>query len=345
MSLLAASLGFVFCTAEGRQIEGADLAAWRRIEPCIVRILNANQPVGVGVLIDSNGYFLAHRATSSNPILFGRLASGETIQLSPVSVDDVTQLVLLRAEGWRPVGRTPASVAATSSALEKASVTNSVRVLLVTTEGPVRGELTQTNLIGVMAPSRRGLTLAELRFEAPDRPYGGGLVFSTDGRLIGVVGATLESQPPREAAKEAPGAQAFGAQSDVSTALGGAAFGNRRNFGPATMAVGYSITPDILERVVEGFLSASRKVEHPALGLMCQDAPGGGALIVSLTTGAAADKAGLKPGDVITEMNGLKITNQMDYTRVLLRQRVGETIAVKIRRGGEEKSLDVRVGK
>lgn len=345
MSLLAASLGFVLGAAEWRQIEGVDLAAWRRIEPCIVRILNANQPVGVGVLIDSSGYFLAHRASSSSPVLFGRLASGETIQLAPVSVDEVTQLVLLRAEGWRPAGRTPASVAATSSALQKASINNSVRVLLVTTDGPVRGELTQSSLIGVMAPSRRGLTLAELRFEAPDRPYGGGLVFTTDGRLAGVVGATLETQAPREASKEAPGAQAFGAQSDVSTALGRAGSTNRRNFGPATMAVGYSITPDILERVVEGFLSASRKVEHPALGLMCQDSPGGGALIVSLTPGAAAEKAGLRPGDVILEMDGLKVTNQMDYTRVLLRQRVGETVTVKIRRGGEERSVDVRIGK
>ena len=349
----AVSLGFAWvCSMSGPQLDGGDIAAWRRIEPNIVRVMSGTRALGSGVLIDSNGYFFAHRSVTGSPVLFGKLASGETIQLSVTSIDDVTQLALLHAEGWKAAGRTPVSVQANSSAaVQKASISNATRILLVTGQSTLRGELTQSNLVGVMSPSRRGLTLSEIRFEDPGGPYGGGLIFTLDGRLVGVVGASLEAEGSKEIALNR--AQADSATAGVGGGGGGlGAFGNllpgavaKKAYGPSSMTVGYTVTPDILERVVEGFRSPSRQVAHPALGLMCQDSQNGGALVVNVTTGSAAHQAGIRPGDVLLELGGSRVSNQIEYTRVLVRQRVGDSLAIKLRRGTEEITLTVRVGK
>ncbi len=335
----------VLASWSGSQLDASEVSALKRIEPTIVRVMSGTRSVGAGVLIDSNGYFLAHRSVSVSPVLFGRLNTGETIQLSVASIDEVTQLALLHAEGWKPVGRSKATVQANSSpVVQKASASNATRVLLVLPEATVRGELTQSNLVGVMKPSQRGLTLSELRFEDPGGSFGGGLVFTLDGRLVGVLGATLGSfeMSQRDSVSRVQAGASFGAGGGGIAELMPSA---KRNYGPSAMTIGYTVTPDILERVIAGFCSPSREVGHPALGLMCRDAQGGGALVDRLVPGSPAQVAGIRPGDVILEVAGQRILNQIDYTRVLVRQRVGDTVAVRIRRVGEELTFSLKVGK
>jgi S1-C subfamily serine protease len=325
----------------GQQLDTSEVSAWRRIEPNVIRVLSGNKPVGSAVLVDQKGHFLAHRSSVSNGVMFGRMASGETLQLSLVSVDEITQLALIRAEGWHPATRTASTVQSYSDArVQKASVSNATKLVIVLPERAIKGELTTSTLVGVMAPSLRGLTLSEIRFEDPGIPVGGGLAFTLDGRLVGVLGATLTTPAQSSNRDSIPGAAARGGGGGFAAEIS-----KRSNFSPATLIVGYSITPDILERVLEGFMSPSRQAAHPALGLFCRDAQAGGALIDSLVTGSPAQQAGLRPGDVLFEMAGLPINNQIDYTRVLVRQTVGSQIQLKVRRGVEILTLSVKVGK
>jgi len=325
----------------GQQLASSEALALRKIEPSIVRVMSGTQVSGVGVLVDQAGYFLAHRSAVNGPVLFGKFSTGEIVQLSVASVDDVTQLALLRAEGWRAVNRDVASVQAPQSDyVQKASVRNATRVLIVLADRTTRGDLTASNLVGVMAPSRRGLTLSEIRFEDPQTTVGGGLAFTLDGRLVGVLGATLDSPTT-----QTPGADLRGL-GEVLGGGGGGLGANRTKaaFGPSTMTVAYSISPDILERVVAGFRSPGRVPQHPALGLMCRDAAGQGALIDSVRDGSTAAQAGIKAGDVVVELAGNPIRNQVDYTRVLIKLKVGDTVRVLLRRGQEQVTLDVKVG-
>ncbi len=346
----AVNLSLLFAIAGGssQQLDASEQAALRRIDPAIIRLLNAGTVTGVGVLIDSQGDFLAHKNAVGGSIIFGRLSSGEMIQLSVASVDEVTQLVMLRAEGWRPINRTPVSVLANESPMvQNASAANSTRLVIILADRPIRAEMSAGSIVGVIAPSRRGMTLSEIRFEAPNASVGGGLVFSLDGKLAGVLGATLESQGSQNGSQRAGIAGGGGA----SGGLGDAAFAAKAvtrnsNFGPNFMTVGYSVSPDIIARVVDGFRSPTHQVNHPALGLMCRDAPAGeGALIDSIVPNSPAQAAGLKAGDIVTEINGTPIANQLEYTRVLLKQRLGDTVSVKIRRGTETLTVSVHVGK
>lgn len=342
MFSLAASLPLFAVAISGQQLDSSEAAVLRRLESALIRLLQNNQVVGTGVLIDTAGHFMAHRSAAGGAMMFGRLANGEIIQLSLVSVDEVTQMALLRANGWVPVGRSPVAVAAHVS-VPAAGISNSVptgmkrthptegRLIIVLPDRAVPGELARTDLVGVLSPSRRGTTLSEIRFEASSTNLGGALAFTLDGKLVGVLGAALEAPPSASQ------------QQDVRNKL--AEFGAARTFGPNSLTIGYSVSPIVINRVVDGFLSPSRQVEHPALGVMCRDATGGGAYVDTVVPNSVAAQAGIRPGDVIIEFDGEAIADQLAYTRTLLRHNVGEAITLKIRRGAEVLTLSLKVGR
>lgn len=61
----------------------------------------------------------------------------------------------------------------------------------------------------------------------------------------------------------------------------------------------------------------------------------GGMRIGGIMPGSPADKAGLRQGDLVTEFNGTKINNMMDYTSALAGARAGQVVAVKVLRDGK----------
>jgi S1-C subfamily serine protease len=62
-----------------------------------------------------------------------------------------------------------------------------------------------------------------------------------------------------------------------------------------------------------------------------------GLALSGVKQGGPADEAGLRAGDVITELGSRKIENIYDYTFAIEALEVGETISVVVRR--EDKSL------
>ncbi|HZH97522.1 MAG TPA: PDZ domain-containing protein [Fimbriimonadaceae bacterium] len=331
MFLSAVKVGVAIATGVGnnpQQLDAREQAAWQRIEPSVAIVQGLGTARGAAALIDTRGYFIAHKSVVSAPPMFARLSGGETVQMERVAIDETTQLVLLKAQGWISGRRTPARViSGESPRVQNANQRNALRLLAALPNGPMRVEMVDADRPGVMEPSRRMLPLSEIRFEAPTSSVVGALAFTLDGQLAGVLGATLERQDSLPA---------MGITQLKSRDAGG--------FGPVGLTVGYSVSPDILRRVVDGFLSPGHQVLHPALGLMCKEAPGSGALVESVQKGSAAEAAGLRAGDVIVQINGEDVANQFEYAKVLLRQKVGESVQVKIRRGGETLTLPVKVG-
>lgn len=324
----------------GQQLTTAEGTAWKAIEPRIGQFMSGTQGSGVAYLIDSQGYFVAHRSAYSAPTGFSflKMGSGELVQVSFVASDDVTQLVLLKSEGWKP---NPALFAVRPYyARTEAAPREGSPLIAVLPNGPIRAVLNQSDKMGVL-PSKRGVTLNEIRFERPSGNFGGGLVFSIDGRLMGVLGATLEVERTNK-----PPASNRGVAESMKAATGAAGVGGSppTPFGPGQMTVAYSISSDILARVLDGFLSPSRKPNLPVVGMFCSDANGGGAEITGLTKGANADSAGLQIGDVILKMGGETINLAADFMRFVLKQEIGSTISVEVRRAGEIKTFDLKVG-
>ncbi len=68
-----------------------------------------------------------------------------------------------------------------------------------------------------------------------------------------------------------------------------------------------------------------------------------GAVVSTVIPGGAAEKAGVKPGDVITEYNGKAIANTTELQKLVSATRPGTTVPIKIVRNGKEQTLRATV--
>ena len=68
-----------------------------------------------------------------------------------------------------------------------------------------------------------------------------------------------------------------------------------------------------------------------------------GAIVASVLPGSAAGKAGMEPGDVVVEYNGRPVSNRDELVRMVVATKPGTTVAVKILRVRQEKTLNVTV--
>lgn len=317
-------------------------AVWHRLRPSVVMVQTGERSTAPAACIDASGLFLAHRAHIRFPLVRGRTSDGSTIQLRLAGVDETTQLALLAVQGtgsrtFRPIETRSSALGASPNALR-----GGLRLLAVLGDGPVRAELTSVDRVGIVNPSRRVMSFSEIKFESPLQRVGGGLVFDLQGRLVGVINATLADSQALPSTPDSVSALAPVAPRVPSGRLPGNL--QVRNFGPAGLTVAYSIGPNVIERVVEGFRSPERRVNHPRIGVNVIDAPDGGALILEVLPGSMAEKAGLRAGDVIGSIAGSKVSNQIVFARVMMDQRIGATVEIVYRRGGEERTVLVEIG-
>ena len=89
--------------------------------------------------------------------------------------------------------------------------------------------------------------------------------------------------------------------------------------GAGSIGLGFSIPSNYALRVAEELI-ATGNASHGLLGAtvtdstFSQEATVSGAEIDSVTPGGAADEAGMRAGDIVTQFNGLPITNRIDLT-------------------------------
>ncbi len=100
---------------------------------------------------------------------------------------------------------------------------------------------------------------------------------------------------------------------------------------------GHSGTPSVLanrDRCVREFLSTGY-VELPDVVLGIKPSFAGAAPSVQeVITGSPADKAGMKPGDVIQSMDGRPVQSFKDFVEALKSKRAGDVLPIVARRGG-----------
>lgn len=69
-----------------------------------------------------------------------------------------------------------------------------------------------------------------------------------------------------------------------------------------------------------------------------------GAYVVEITEGTEAEKAGLKPEDIIVAVDDEKITSMDDLIMVVRRHSVGDEVTLRLWRDGKETELQMKVG-
>ena len=64
-----------------------------------------------------------------------------------------------------------------------------------------------------------------------------------------------------------------------------------------------------------------------------------------MSPGSAAEKAGLKTGDVVVEFDGVAVTDLQSYSDALYSHKPGDEVTVVVMRGGERLSFQVTLAR
>ena len=130
---------------------------------------------------------------------------------------------------------------------------------------------------------------------------------------------------------------------------------NTAIFSPSggSVGIGFDIPADVAAAVSKQLISTG-KVTRGYIGAQVQDVTadiaeslgmtGKGALVAELTPGGPAEQAGLRPGDLITRVNGQPIDGATALTRAVGLVHAGETIRLEVRREGQTREIAIRSG-
>jgi S1-C subfamily serine protease len=273
------------------------------------------QPIasGSGVVFDADGHIITNRhVVDAGRAYTVVLSDGRTYDATLVGEDSATDLAVLKI---RASDLTPIALGATDG-LRIGATTIAVGSPLGLQGGP---SLTVGVLSAIgreVQESQRTTLFGMLQTDAAiNEGSSGGALVDERGQLIG-----------------------------ITTAVGVSSVGIE--------GVGFATPVEIVKRVA-GELISKGKATTAGLGIQGKTAysdlrDGGkapkGVEIRTVQNGAAASKAGLRQGDVITKVDGVAIDTMDELVSQLRRHAAGDTVSLGIDRGGDISTIQVVLG-
>ena len=185
------------------------------------------------------------------------------------------------------------------------------------------GELTFTFTGGYVSAKDRSVTMSDgtvmnmLQTDtAINNGNSGGPLFNEYGQVIGIVSAKLSSSSSSEASVEGLG-----------------------------FAIPINDVRDMITSIIEnGYVTGK-----PSMGILLDDVPQAaqqygvpaGAEVLAILDGSGADNGGLQVGDIITAVNGTKVSGSSDLQSAVSEFSAGDTVTLSIYRNGETTTVDV----
>jgi len=109
------------------------------------------------------------------------------------------------------------------------------------------------------------------------------------------------------------------------------------------VGIGFAIPSNTVKNVI-GQLMKSGKVSHAYLGVTTSDGSGAGAQVQNVASGGPAADGGLRAGDLITAVGGKAVEDSSSLSGLVDAHKAGETVSVTVRRNGQDKTLQVKLG-
>jgi serine protease Do len=121
-----------------------------------------------------------------------------------------------------------------------------------------------------------------------------------------------------------------------------------------SVGIGFAVPADTADSIVKQLI-AGKKVSRGYLGATIQNispdaaeslgiAPNSGALVTDVTPAGPGARGGLQAGDVVTALNGEKVTSSSSLTRLVANTPAGGAMRLDIRRNGKMQTITVTAG-
>lgn len=295
---------------------------------------------GSGVVLSSDGYILtnAHVVTMNGKTDGVRIeiktSAGKIFRASVVGTDPTNDLAVIKASGS---GFSPIEFA-------DSSVVN-VGDFAVAIGAPLGYDATVTS--GVISALNRTISVESA--SAPDDGGSSLQLWQNQGNLPPVNLNVIQTD-----AAINPGNSGGALVNDKGQLIGinvAIASSAQTSSEAGNIGVGFAIPSNVAKRVSEAIIETG-KVSHGLLGAIVSDAKFSesagsfsvGAQIEELAAGGAAEKAGLKVGDVIVECDGKAIDSAKTLTAAIRSNQAFTKVSLKAIREGSEITVEVTLG-
>jgi 2-alkenal reductase len=300
-----------------QQTDQPIVAVVKRASPAVVTVINVQQrgrSSGSGVIISGDGYVVTNNhvveGQQSLTVIF---ADGSRRQARLVGTDPLNDLAVIRVTGNIP-GTLPLG---NSDALQPGETVVAI--------GSPLGDYRNTVTVGVVSALNRSL--------GGDSPEGliqtdaainngnsGGPLINMRGEVIGINTLVVRSN----------------------------------NSGAPVEGLGFSVPSNTVKTVSDQII-ANGRVDHPYLGIgytqidpdvaALRDLPvQQGALLTDVQANGPAGKAGLRTGDIIVAISGVKLDASTSLRQLLLKYRPGQTVTIDVIRNGRPLAVNVNLG-
>jgi Do/DeqQ family serine protease len=269
--------------------------------------------LGSGVVVSPDGYILTnyHVIEGADEI---EIASGDTqkYKAKVIGTDPESDLAVLRIQSGHAL---PVITFGDSEKLQVGDV-----VLAIGNPFGV-GQTVTSGIVSALGRSHLGINTFEnfIQTDAAINPgNSGGALVDSSGNLIGINTAIYS-------------------QSGGSMGIG--------------FAIPVSLAKDVMEQivrngsVVRGWVGVEVQALTPELAASFQASGTRGALISGVMRNSPADKAGLKPGDILIGIAGKKVDDSQVMLDLIAALTPGSSAAFEVQRAGSSKSVNVTIGK
>ena len=268
--------------------------------------------LGSGVIVSSSGYILtnSHVVEAADDIEV-LLADGRKLLAKQVGNDSESDLAVLRVESTQ----LPAITFGSSETLRVGDV-----VLAIGNPFGV-GQTVTSGIVSALGRSRLGINTYEnfIQTDAAINPgNSGGALVDASGNLVGINTAIYS---------RSGGSMGIGFAIPVSTAK--------------------QVMESIIKTgsVTRGWIGVEVQEITPALAESFKLKDARGAIIAGVLRNGPADKAGVKPGDVLVGIESQPVTDPQNMLTLVAGLQPGTNARLKLRRGQEEVEVTIIVGK
>ncbi|QCX28379.1 S1C family serine protease [Nocardioides jishulii] len=296
-----------------------------RVLPSVVRIDVASEQAagsGSGIILSSDGQILTNEhvvaGAGEGASLRVSFDDGTRADAKVLGTDPLTDTALIQAEGVTDL--TPATIGKSSNLQvgQQVVAIGSPFGLDATVTSGIISALNRPVNVGTADNQGNSTTYPAIQTDAAINPGNSG------GPLVDMTGSVV------------------GINSSIRTASSGSGQES------GSIGLGFAIPIDEILPIIDQ-MKEGEKPTHARLGIRVSDTEGTdsdtvGALVREVNQDAAAEAAGLKPGDVITKIDDKPIDGADALVATVRSFRPGDEVKVTFVRDGKERTVDLKLG-